>query len=381
MSSGKKYPYKEARFTNAKRAFVVFYAYCEARQKLKRKVIFCPRSYNHSSKERWGKQTVQHVNGLLEKGFYFKADIEELPQVQKPIPKPLILVALAEQVETKKAILRDKSGGTYATIYNKLKVFIERLKMEKYTIDAFEHQHALLFRDYLIKTCKNSNRTVNSNMIKLGGLFTMAKGRGYIEKNPFTGIAPLPETDTDANVAFSKEHQLILEEWMQKNDPVLYLFTRFIYLAFLRPKELRQLRGHHIDPTKKTITVQGHIAKNRKTQTIPINKKLHELIGVRVDYLPKKYLFGKLLTWLGDTPCSENYAYNRHKKALEATGLTDYNYTLYSWKHTGACRAIEAGVNPRKLQGLLRHSSLEETDTYLRSLGISLQNEELKEVW
>ncbi len=367
------------------RYYIKFSAWDEQLNQLREKIVWLP-SKLKSDKERraYAANEIAKINKALLEGKCFVSN-EPAPAAKTPIEPPtkklFIIPAIADQLETKKAELRNKSGGTYKVVFGKFKKFIKSEGMEFKTLDSFSTEHAYLFRDYLIKTCKNCNRTANNNIIWVGALFKMAKDRKHIKENPFTGIAPLPETETEANVAFTSEHQEILEKWMQEHDPVLFLFTRFLYYAFIRPKELRQLKGVHLDLIKKTITVRGTIAKNKKTQTIPINKKLFELIGTKIDKLPDKFLFGKLLVWLGDTPCSENYAYSRHLTALKACHLTAFNYTLYSWKHTGACRAIEAGVNPRKLQGLLRHSSLEETDTYLRSLGISLQNEELKEIW
>lgn len=385
-----KYPYVLAELFPRKpkpkaRYYIKFSAWDEHLSQLREKIIWIPSKIKTDKEKRvYAANEIAKINAALIGGKCFAREDTPTPEpipAETPPKKILIISAIAEQLETKKVELRSKSGGTYKTVFGKFKKFVKSEGMEFNTLDSFLNEHAYLFRDYLIKTCKNSNRTANNNIIWIGALFKMAKDRKYITTNPFTGISPLPETDTEANVAFTAEHQEILEKWMQQNDPVLFLFTRFLYYAFIRPKELRQLKGIHLDLIKKTITVRGTIAKNKKTLTIPINKKLLELIGTKIDQLPNKFLFGKLLTWIGDTPCSENYAYNRHVKALKECGLATFDYTLYSWKHTGACKAIEAGVNPRKLQGLLRHSSLEETDTYLRSLGINLQNEELKEVW
>ena len=55
-------------------------------------------------------------------------------------------------------------------------------------------------------------------------------------------------------------------------------------------------------------------------------------------YRPDDYLFGKNLK-SGPNGCSENMPYNRHREALEAVGLQDHGYTLYSWKHSGAVNA------------------------------------------
>ncbi len=380
MITGKKYPYKEARFTNAKRAFVVFYAYCEESQQLKRKIVFCPRSYNESAKIRWGKLTVNEINKLLETGYYFKSEDEPITIHNLGPKKEKLYEVLQSMLAIKKLEIRKKSKNTYSSILGKFKDFLKYKGWLHLEIDKIENSLAITFRDYLLEVKGNDKTTVNKNISIIGTLCNMAIERGHHFVNSFHQLKPLPEIDSTLHSAFSEEHQQILESWMKQHDPVLYVFTRFLYCAFVRPREIRQLLVSDINVAKKTITIRGTISKNGKTEIVPINPKLIECIGT----LPKadnRYLFGKHLTWMGKNPISENYAYNRHLKALHACGLLNLNYTLYSWKHTGACRAIEAGVNPRKLQGLLRHSSLEETDIYLRSLGIALKNEPLKEVW
>lgn len=328
-------------------------------------------------RERWAKEFISVINRDLMSGMVI--DLKQEKELEKIPAKNNIVAVLKDMQSLKVKELRKKSGSGYKSMLGKFFQFLNTSKMESIDINDFKQKHVFMFRDHLLQVVGNANITINKNVTTIGTFFKMAVGREIIPNNPFDGIKPLIETESTANIAFTKEHQILLEEWLKQNDPVLLLFTRFIYCAFIRPREIRELKPKDIDLKRKTITVKGGISKNKKTQTVPINKSLFDLLG---DIAPSNnFLFGKLLTWIGKGQCSENYAYNRHKVALEQTGLESYGYTLYSWKHTGACRAIEAGVNPRKLQGLLRHSSLEETDTYLRSLGISMQNEELKEVW
>lgn len=55
--------------------------------------------------------------------------------------------------------------------------------------------------------------------------------------------------------------------------------------------------------------------------------------------------------------------------------------TLYSWKHIGVVRAFQAGLNIKLLQELLRHHSLEMTDIYLKSLGLTINKEVAEKSW
>lgn len=358
------------------RYYIKFSAWDKSTNKLRTVILWVPAKYKTDKEKRtFAREEITNINLALLAGKCFGGGQPEPPELLK-FPLVSTLNAL---LDSKLKELRKSSQESYQTTFRKFEAYVKTESLERLNLNEFETKHAYGFRDYLLKT-GIENRTANTNMIFTGSIFERAVERDYIPKNPFKGIKPLPEKESTYNVAFTPEHQTALETWMRENDPVLFTFTRFLYCAFIRPSELRFLKGTDIDLKRKTVTVPGEIAKNKKTQIVPINKTLLDSIGTAVN-LPNKYLFGKELVWLNDTPCSENCAYERHKKALLACDLTGLNYTLYSWKHTGACRAIEAGVNPRKLQGLLRHSSLTETDTYLRSLGISLQNEELKEIW
>ncbi|RFS16833.1 tyrosine-type recombinase/integrase [Emticicia sp. C21] len=64
---------------------------------------------------------------------------------------------------------------------------------------------------------------------------------------------------------------------MVNNQP-LYLFTRFIFYSFIRPKELLNLQVKDIDLTTRTIKVKSDVSKNKRTETVPILKPLLSLI-------------------------------------------------------------------------------------------------------
>ena len=62
--------------------------------------------------------------------------------------------------------------------------------------------------------------------------------------------------------------------------------------------------------------------------------------------------------------------YERHKKILKELDLWGKDYTLYSWKHTGVVSAYKARIDIKSIQLQCRHYSLEQTDIYLKSLGL-----------
>ncbi|MDQ6482531.1 site-specific integrase [Dyadobacter sp. LHD-138] len=162
-----------------------------------------------------------------------------------------------------------------------------------------------------------------------------------------------------------------MEKYMAVHEPELYAFTRFIYYAFIRPGELRAIEIQDVRFNQKYILVRGAVSKNGKTETVPIISALLAVIS-KLELSKQNqflYLFGKGLI-PGKEVSAKQVAFRRHEKVLKVLKLDNKNYTLYSWKHTGAVNAYLSGVGIKQLQQMLRHSTVQMTDIYLKSLGL-----------
>ena len=62
---------------------------------------------------------------------------------------------------------------------------------------------------------------------------------------------------------------------------------------------------------------------------------------------------------------------NRFRRLITELHLGK-DYTLYSWKHSGVVAAYNAGIDIKTIQNQCRHHSLEQTDIYLKSLGLGV---------
>lgn len=80
------------------------------------------------------------------------------------------------------------------------------------------------------------------------------------------------------------------------------------------------------------------------------------------------YLLGNISTIIGPNKIGENTPYYRFQRCLKALNLTDKNYTLYSFKHLSNVRKYLAGWTIAEICAANRHSSLVETETYLKDL-------------
>lgn len=171
-----------------------------------------------------------------------------------------------------------------------------------------------------------------------------------------------------------QKKQLI--EHISKVDEDLLLFIQFIYYCFIRPNELRHLRVQDIYFAERQIRVpqtvrmgegSSRVSKNKKTEFIIIPDVFYPTILHLQKRQAKQFIFPSPLD--GSKPIGRSSMYRKHKKILDHLGYGE-GYTLYSWKHTGAVAAAKAGISVKELQLQLRHHSLDETDKYLRQMGV-----------
>jgi integrase len=121
------------------------------------------------------------------------------------------------------------------------------------------------------------------------------------------------------------------------------------------------------------IVIRSEISKNKRTQSVSIPDVLFEEIEALqlLSSPPSDYVFAKS-GLPGPTPLKQSILAARHKKALIFLGIDCNEHKFYSWKHTGAVAFVKNDVgNLKELQLQLRHASLEETDGYIRQLGIA----------
>jgi integrase len=153
---------------------------------------------------------------------------------------------------------------------------------------------------------------------------------------------------------------------MQEEDPTLALAVKFIYYCFLRPKELRFLKAGDLLMEDREIRVRGETAKNHRTTHIVIPDSFFPDLLFLYKYSPNDWVFPGRYS---NNPIGENTFYNRHKAILEDMNFGP-GYSLYSWKHTGAVTLAKAGASLKEIQLQMRHHSVEQTDDYLRQMGV-----------
>jgi integrase len=144
------------------------------------------------------------------------------------------------------------------------------------------------------------------------------------------------------------------------------------------------LKIKHINIQSNLITIPGHTSKNRKSQSVTIPDDL--LIFMEKFRIEDKdqeaYIIGKGLMPATEQ-CGTNSLNNFHRKILEKLKTEKrikniQGISIYSWKDTGALELVSKGIDILQLKDQMRHSSLETTNCYIRSLGNV--NEKIKSI-
>ena len=287
------------------------------------------------------------------------------------LKKELIGIDLNEAMELftsyhKAKGTRPKSISTYrSTVNSFIKYHGGNKKVN--TISDFEITDFLNFKE---REEKWAGVTYNNCRIGLNNFFRFLKVNKYISENPVTDCETRKKMPTQSHQVFTERDFKVIMDWLDKHDKYCQLFVRMIYYTCIRPKELRFLQLKYIDLEENTITIPGIVSKNKRSIPVNIDVSLrNELDKLQIEKFDKEYfLLGSATTFISQKMCAENFAYNRFKKCLEATGLLDKNYTLYSFKHLSNVRKFRAGWTLAEICSANRHGSLSETETYLKEL-------------
>lgn len=261
---------------------------------------------------------------------------------------------------------RPKTTSAYFTVVEVYKKYCKKIAPENATTATING-----FLLYLQQN-KTSQNTIAKYRNTLFTLYTKAISQGLATINPVQkvpGIKRSPKSlmfFTDAQIELFKRAEMSGQMW---------LAIRLLFYCFVRPGEMRLLRIADINFENSFIEIGADISKNRKTQKVSIpDHFLQELLKLQ-QYPNNFYVLSKSGA-PGAVPVSTKWINNEHCKLLAALKIRG-RYAFYSWKHTGAVKAVKAGVNIKDLQLQLRHHSLDMVNEYLKNLGV-LDSEDLR---
>lgn len=399
------YPYNEAQLKEpktadqepdlSKRWYIEFWVYSTIeRKKVRVKRDYDINKYSTSKQRRKiANGYIRSINRLLEDGYVLTEKKESKGKKQSPGKKEKsgqslkLTQAVQDYIDNNINTLAPGSMKWYQTLKKVLTAWLEAKMISNIRVIDFSSEIANDFFDYLKTEHKVaqydrigvSNKSFNNYHGCLLRIYNDLVEREIIKAkhNRIARIAK-KQTVTGANTPFSNAQLNQIRSYLVRmQQEQLLLFINFIYFTMARPREeLRLLKVADLLPDK--IRIDGYRAKTRFTRYPIISPELEALIQkYRLRDYPSDYYVFTLEGTPGPVPTGYNYFYRQHSAMLKELGLKDKNYSLYGYKHTANCNLFMAGVNLKSIQDQNGHTSLAQTEEYLRSLGM-FDDQELK---
>jgi integrase len=216
-------------------------------------------------------------------------------------------------------------------------------------------------------------------VVSLSAIFKESRRLGLVGSAPTVGVThKKTNRDNLRAVVPSKTELTAIIAAATEHGPFWRAFVLTAIFAGLRASELRGLRWTDVDPINGTIHVaqradaKGRIGKCKSQaayRTIPISTEVCEALRIWRLQCPH----GELgLVFPNSRGGVFNYR-NLIRRGFEPIQLSarvvarqgDAKYGLHSMRHSCASLWIESGFNPKKIQALMGHSSIQMTyDTY-----------------
>jgi integrase len=368
------YPFKVAKLNDCEgdlsgRWYIEFYVWDVQKNRLERKRFYDVNNYVTSEERKsYANRKVHELNELLKEGYHIdKNKIYETESEE--IKSYTVTEAIEYALKIKKSSLRDTSYPSYKSTVGKILKWLKNNKIAALDITHFDKLKAVYFDDYLLVECHCAAKTINGHISYLKSLFQILVDREVIINNPFKNLSKHKEADSRKNIAYNEAQIEKIKKIIIGNDVQLWLYIQFIYYCFLRPNEIRQLKYNYIKLDDRKIFIPKHISKNGKDGFVSIPETFYnELKNLKLPINENEYVFKRQN---GNLPISKNMMGERFRKLIKALNLGK-DYTLYSWKHSGVVAAYKAGIDIKTIQSQCRHQSLEQTDIYLKSLGLCI---------
>ncbi|RIA09388.1 hypothetical protein OE09_1220 [Flavobacteriaceae bacterium MAR_2010_72] len=296
--------------------------------------------------------------------------VEEQKGVETP--KMTVKEAFDLALNLKKNVIGIRTYKDYESRSNKFMSWISEHHKEVTAIEQVDKKLIMLFLNDMLTN--NSSRSFNNYRTDLRSLMQTMEDNEIIESNPVKNIKA-QKTNPQRNKTYSLDRQTEIFNYLEKEDPIMLLYIKFISYNFLRPIEVCRLKIKDINIKEKTIQFK---AKNSplKTKRIPdlLLDELPDLSNLDGEF----YLFtpDKIGgTWDATEINRRDHFSKRYKDVVKNHFKIGKNYGLYSFRHTFITKLYRAMVKESspfaaksKLMLITGHSTMDALNKYLRDI-------------
>lgn len=375
---------------------IVFYTTDALNEKLIRKRVLRDELAGFKTLEgrlEFAARAIEEINYLLKNDWHTETTDAPPPEILKFDFRHFTVLKAIDYVAAIKVEVdgvRPKTKKEYlATKATVIDFYMHEKISQDYLLRSVNDTFVRKYFDYLKQIRKSANKTYNARRAILHSVLA-----ALIKRDPklFHGINPIAKikflkTESKKHTAYTDEQMIQIRDAIAKaGEDHLLFFIQFMYYTLSRPEELRNLKVGDIHFEDRKILFRAEISKTTIEQYVGINDRFAQLLlATRIlEYPSSYYIFSNTTDRHapGQKRVAQSYFYRRIKPYITALGFhrLNSNYTLYSFKHTGAIALYKATKDIKLVQSQCRHQSIEQTNIYLRDLGV-LDDFELLNKW
>ena len=268
----------------------------------------------------------------------------------------------------KRGVVRDTTYENYIDCYNK--------RIKPYIGDMVLSEVKPLHCQNLLNQAADKGyayRTITGTRNKLHCMFESALENDLIAYNPVTKSVKCKANDEtcEPRVLTVAEQALFLKHAQKSRR---YQEYRFVLQTGIRCGELMGLKWADVDMKNRIIHIRRtliylnhdfveHLPKTKSgMRDIPLTQEAYDIlteIRKRKNKALSVRFYDNVFVNSGGMPTSNSNYMRDINKICRKAGLEDVS--MHTLRHTFATRCIEAGMNPKTLQKILGHSTLEMT--------------------
>nr|WP_321227774.1 site-specific integrase [uncultured Psychroserpens sp.] len=321
---------------------------------------------------------IQYSNSINQREeVVVKKDIPEEIAIEEP--KMTLREAFDFSLRIKEKQISSNSHKDYMYTTNAVVKWAKENHPKLKTIEQFDKKAALKFLNALL--LRTSSRNRNNYRLNLSSLLQTLEDNEIIESNPIRNI-PVLRSIPKRNKSYTTEEHEKIFGYLEKEDPLLLLYIKFISYNLLRPIEVCRLKIRDINVADRTLQFK---AKNSPLKIKLIPKKILDELPDLSKLDPDYHLFTPIKiggNWDTDDVNKSNYFSKRFKTVVKEHFNLDINQTLYSFRHTFITilyQSLVKGSTPHaaksELMGITGHNTMTALEKYLRNIDAVLPND------
>lgn len=302
--------------------------------------------------------------------------VPEMPVVVVEEPKMTLKEAFDLALKLKEKLINPKTKSNYQNRIDNLLKWTTAYRPKMQFITEFCKKDAIDFLNEELH--RTSARSRNNFRVDLSSLMQTLEDNDIIENN-FVKKIPVLKSIPERNKTYTTEKQEEIFTHLEKNDPILLLFIKFISYNFLRPIEVCRLKVGNLNLVNNTIQFKAKNS-NSKTKIIPeiLLKDLPDLSKLDKSlflFTPDK-IGGE---WSTEISNKRDYFSKRFKLVVKDHFDLGVDYGLYSFRHTFITKLYRDFAKTKtpyeaksKLMLITGHASMDVLGKYLREIDAEL---------